>query len=101
MPVFNACTKMDREELTATAHMARLHLSEEEIENLQAAVLRMLEYFSKMREVDVAPLEPTTHVLLRQNRVRNDEPSAEVDPDRLLENAPELEGRLITIPNVL
>lgn len=89
-----------------TAHLARLQLSEEEATRFAAAVLQMLDYFSKMREMDVGGLEPTTHVLLRQNRVRQDEPAADrpgarIDPDRLLENAPQLEDRLITIPNVL
>ncbi len=101
MPVFNGTYNMDREALHTTAHMARLHLSEGELESFGAAVLRMLEYFAKMEELDVRALEPTTHVLLKQNRLRADDPSAETDPDRLLRNAPELEDRLITIPNVL
>lgn len=96
-----AATKMDRDELNTTAAMARLSLGPEEAERLEAAVLQMLDYFSKMLEVDVAGLEPTTHVLLSENRLRADHPDAFGEPERLLENAPELEERFITIPNVL
>ena len=94
-------TVMDAGELLATARMARLALSEKELETLGKAVEQMLTHFSHMREVDVEGLAPTTHALLRENRLRED---VEADPSSsvpLLENAPELEERFIVIPNVL
>jgi aspartyl-tRNA(Asn)/glutamyl-tRNA(Gln) amidotransferase subunit C len=94
---------MDRDELTITAQLARLELSPEETAEFQKAVIQMLDYFSKMREVDVEGLPPTAQ-MVKDNRVRPDaaaqgRPAAEVD--RLLDNAPELEDRFIVIPNVL
>jgi aspartyl-tRNA(Asn)/glutamyl-tRNA(Gln) amidotransferase subunit C len=92
---------MDASELAATARMARLMLSEEEQEKLGTAVEQMLAHFSHMKEIDVHGLAPTTHALLKENRLREDvEYRAEVT-DKLLENAPELEERFIVIPNVL
>jgi aspartyl-tRNA(Asn)/glutamyl-tRNA(Gln) amidotransferase subunit C len=92
---------MDGEELQVTAQLARLELSRDEEERLAKAVLRMLEYFAKMKELDVTGLQPTTQ-LARDNRLREDAAArVPADSDALLRNAPELEERLIVIPNVL
>lgn len=92
---------MDQKELYVTASLAQLELSEAEAETLSTAVEQMLEYFSRMKEIDVDHLEPTTHALLKSNRVRNDVVAESALADRLLENAPETEDRFIVIPNVL
>ncbi len=91
---------MDREELQVTAQLARLELSREEADLLEKAVLQMLEYFAKMKELDVSGLQPTTQ-LAQDNRLRDDSAQAPQDTEPLLKNAPELEDRLIVIPNVL
>ncbi len=91
---------MDREELHVTAQLARLELSREEAVRLEKAVLQMLEYFAKMKELDVSGLQPTTQ-LAQDNRLRDDAAQPSQDIEALLKNAPELEDRLIVIPNVL
>jgi len=92
---------MDASELEVTARMARLSLSSEEQEKLRSAVEQMLEHFSHMREIDVEGLAPTTHALLKENRLRGDVESRAVPTEALLENAPEREERFIVVPNVL
>ncbi|MFP4373047.1 MAG: Asp-tRNA(Asn)/Glu-tRNA(Gln) amidotransferase subunit GatC [Spirochaetaceae bacterium] len=92
---------MDRNELTVTAELAHLELNDDELDSLGAAVSQVLEYFSLMQSVDVSDLEPTTHVLLGKNRLRSDHPNETVDPETLLDNAPEVEDRFILVPNVL
>jgi aspartyl-tRNA(Asn)/glutamyl-tRNA(Gln) amidotransferase subunit C len=92
---------MDVRELLATARMARLTLAEDELATFGRAVEQMLEHFSHMREVDVEGLAPTTHVLVRENRLRPDTIAEPHAIDALLGNAPEREDRFIVIPNVL
>lgn len=92
---------MDAAELRTTVDMAMLDLSAEQTGRLQDAVDRIIEYFSIMAAVDVTGVEPTTHALGAQNRTRPDEVDVRVAPELLIENAPEAEDRLITIPNVL
>jgi aspartyl-tRNA(Asn)/glutamyl-tRNA(Gln) amidotransferase subunit C len=92
---------MDAAELLMTARMARLNLSQQEMERLSRAVEQMLTHFSHMREIDVAGLAPTTHALLRENRLRGDVETAQTSADTLIGNAPEREDRFIVIPNVL
>ena len=92
---------MDLQELSLTARLARLSLTEAEMEKLGNAVEQMLRHFSHMKEIDVEGLSPTTHALLRENRTRDDvERTAELS-DALLKNAPQLEERFIVVPNVL
>jgi len=93
---------MDTKELFQTASLARLELDENEAQVLSQEVTQMLEYFSLMSEVDVEGLEPTTHALMKNNRLRPDTIAEQkVDPDEMLENAPDLEDRFVLIPNVL
>lgn len=90
---------MLRDELKTTASLAMLELEREE--QIEAAVEEMLDYFSKMMEVDVEALVPTTHVLVKNNRVRRDEVVPSGDPEELLDKAPSREDRFFKIPNVL
>lgn len=92
---------METEELFTTARMARLTLTPSEVEKLRAAVEQMLSHFSHMREIDVEGLAPTTHALLRENRLREDREDTASLADAVLAGAPEREERFIVIPNVL
>jgi len=97
---------LKKEELFITANLARLELDESEAEKLNQAVSQMIEYFTLMDKVDVENLSPTTHILTKENRTREDIPrqnkEAEISlANKLIENAPEKEGRFIVVPNVL
>jgi aspartyl-tRNA(Asn)/glutamyl-tRNA(Gln) amidotransferase subunit C len=90
---------MLRDELHATAALAMLDLEDQE--KVEASVSQMLEYFAKMMEIDVEALEPTTHALVKENRVRDDVVRATLNPDELLARAPHREDRFFKIPSVL
>ena len=90
---------MDREDLKITASLAMLELAE--TERIHKAFSEMLDYFSKMMEVDIENLEPTTHAILKDNRVRDDVVTQNESPDALLDCAPEREDRFIKLPSVL
>ena len=90
---------MLKDELKTTAALAMLEL--EGTEQIEGAVLEMLDYFSKMMEIDVDALEPTTHALVKHNRVREDAVCSSEDAGELLDKAPSREDRFFKIPNVL
>lgn len=102
---------MLREELETTASLAYLRLSDSEMSRFSESVDRMLEYFATMDTIDVDGLEPTTHALLSENKTRLDNPAPFTNcnnnrnnsnaNNELLNNVPETEGRLISIPNIL
>jgi len=92
---------MLKDELFVTASLARLELDDTEAEKLNQAISQMIEYFSLMDKIDVDNLSPTTHVSVKENRTREDAPAEISIADKLVENAPEKEGRFIVVPNVL
>ncbi len=92
---------MEADELQVTARMARLSLSPDEEKTVRQAVDRLLAYCAQLAKADVAGLEPTTHPLVRENRLRSDEPQASELSEALVAAAPETEDRFILIPNVL
>ena len=92
---------MDRSDLAVTADLALLDLADDDIDRLEGAVAQLLDYFELMSTLDVSGLPPTTHALAEGNRLRPDDPCDASIADEILEQAPELEDRLITIPNVL
>ena len=92
---------MLKEELFITADLARLELDDAEAEKLNQAITQMIEYFSLMDRIDVDTLPPTTHVAVKENRTREDIPAEISLADKLIENAPEKDGRFIVVPNVL
>ena len=92
---------MLKEELFATASLARLNLDEEEAEKLNHTITQMIEYLSLMDNIDVDALSATSHVVVQENRVREDIPAEISIADKLIENAPEKDGRFIVVPNVL
>ena len=91
---------MDSSELKTTIEMAMLELDEAQVSVLEGAVTQLLEYCTIMTAIDVEGVEPTTHALATGNRTRPDAVHKN-DADSLLEQAPDLEDRLIAIPNVL
>lgn len=92
---------MDIQELKITAELAQIKLAEGEADALASEVSKMVSYFQKMMEVPVEGLEPTTHALLKKNRLRADAHRDSRLADDILEQAPDLEDRFICIPNVL
>ncbi|MFP4362899.1 MAG: Asp-tRNA(Asn)/Glu-tRNA(Gln) amidotransferase subunit GatC [Spirochaetia bacterium] len=92
---------MDRNELLTTASLAHVELSDAELEKFEKNVTQLLEYFDVMNSVDVTNLEPTTHALVKENRLRTDRVTGFEKTDDLVENAEDIEDRFIVIPNVL
>ncbi len=93
---------MDIEELRTTANLAMMELHEGEVARLSDAVSSMLDYFSVMQQVDVSGLEPTTHALVEGNTVREDtENNNSINPENLVNRAPDNDNNHIVIPNVL
>lgn len=59
-------------ELETTAALAQIDLGEGDLARLGDAVSQMLAYFAKMNTLNTEGLEPTTHALVKGNRVRSD-----------------------------
>jgi aspartyl-tRNA(Asn)/glutamyl-tRNA(Gln) amidotransferase subunit C len=87
-----------REEVLHVAKLARLELSEDEIERLTGELSAILEAVSKVSELDLSDVPPTSHPLELVNTWGEDEPRPSLSLDEALANAPAREGDLFKVP---
>ena len=89
---------IDREQLLHVAHLARLELRDEELERLGAQLNDILEAVSKVSELDLSDVPPTSHPLDIVNVWAEDEPRPSLPVDDALANAPAREGSYFKVP---
>ncbi len=75
------------------ARLARLQLSEAEVEKMAAELSKVLDHIEKVGELDLKDVPPTSHVVEVTDALRADEPRPCLSPSVVLAAAPEpLEG---------
>ena len=89
---------IDRSELLHVAHLARLELRDEELERLGAQLNDILAAVSKVSELDLSEVPPTSHPLDVVNVWAPDEPRPSLPVEAALANAPEHEGAYFKVP---
>jgi aspartyl-tRNA(Asn)/glutamyl-tRNA(Gln) amidotransferase subunit C len=80
------------------ARLARLALSDEEIDRLGAQLNAILEAVGKVSELDLADVEPTAHPLDLVNVWAEDEPHESLPVEDALANAPDREAGFFRVP---
>ena len=93
--------KISKEEVRHVAKLARLELSDDEIESYQKDLNAILEYVETIKELDTSDTEPMTHVMGSKNVWRTDEPGEAEDSEMLLVNAPERENNYFKVPRIV
>jgi aspartyl-tRNA(Asn)/glutamyl-tRNA(Gln) amidotransferase subunit C len=89
-----------REDTLHVARLARLELSEEELERLREQLSAILEAVGKVSELDLAGVEPTAHPLDLVNVLAEDEPRPSLPREEALANAPDPEDGFFGVPAV-
>jgi len=89
---------IDREQLRHVAHLARLELSDDELERLGAQLNDIIDAVSKVAELDLSDVPPTSHPLDVVNVWEADEPRPCLSVDDALANAPDREGDFFRVP---
>jgi aspartyl-tRNA(Asn)/glutamyl-tRNA(Gln) amidotransferase subunit C len=87
-----------RDEVLHVARLARLALTDEEVERLTGELDAILEAVSKVSELDLADVPPTSHPLDLVNVWDEDEPRPSLPLEDVFANAPEREGDLFRVP---
>lgn len=87
-----------REEVLHVAALARLDLSDEEVERFREQLNAILEAVGKVAELDLSDVEPTAHPLDLVNVQADDEPRPCLPVDEALANAPDRDGALFRVP---
>jgi aspartyl-tRNA(Asn)/glutamyl-tRNA(Gln) amidotransferase subunit C len=88
-----------REQVLHVARLARLELSEDELERIAGELSGILEHVDRIAQLDLDDVEPTTHVLALENVLRADEPDASLPRERALEPAPDPSDGAFRVPS--
>ena len=89
---------IDRDQVLHVARLARLDLTEAEVERLTGQLGAILDAVSKVSELDLADVPPTSHPLELVNAWREDELRPSLGLDDVFANAPQREGDLFRVP---
>ena len=90
--------EISREQLLHVASLARLELREDELERLGAQLNDIIAAVSKVSELDLTDVPPTSHPLDVVNVWAEDEPHESLSIEDALANAPEREGTYFKVP---
>ncbi len=89
---------ISRAEVVHVARLARLALTEEELDRFAGQLDAILEAVGKVAELDLSDVEPTLHPLALANILAEDDPRPCLTAEEALENAPEAEGGAFRVP---
>jgi aspartyl-tRNA(Asn)/glutamyl-tRNA(Gln) amidotransferase subunit C len=89
-----------REQVLHVAKLARLELSEDELERMREQLSAILEAVGKVSELDLEGVEPTAHPLDLVNVLADDVPRPSLPREEALANAPDPEDGFFGVPAV-
>jgi aspartyl-tRNA(Asn)/glutamyl-tRNA(Gln) amidotransferase subunit C len=90
---------IDRQQVLHVARLARLELTGEELERMEAELGSILENVERISELDLAGVEPTSHVIALENVLRADEPRPSTERERILAVAPDADDSGFRVPS--
>ena len=93
--------KLSREEVLHIALLARLGLTDAEVDRLSEQLSNILENFEALQKVDTTGISPTAHSIALQNVMRDDETISSLPPSEILANAPRKDGDYFRVKAVL
>jgi aspartyl-tRNA(Asn)/glutamyl-tRNA(Gln) amidotransferase subunit C len=93
--------KLSREEVQHIARLARLGLTETEVDRFREQLSNILENFEILQQVDTTDVPPTAQPIPLQNVIRDDETAASLPPSEILANAPRRDGEYFRVRAVL
>jgi aspartyl-tRNA(Asn)/glutamyl-tRNA(Gln) amidotransferase subunit C len=93
--------RLTREDVLHIALLARLGLTETEVERFREQLSNILENFEILQQVDTTDIPPTAQSIALQNIVRDDEVAASLPQGQILANAPQKEGEFFRVRAVL
>ena len=92
-------TVIERDQVLHVARLARLRLSEEEVERMSSELSGILDHVDRIAELDLEGVEPTSHVVALENVLRPDEPRPSWPRERILEPAPDPAEGAFRVPS--
>ncbi|MDD4899164.1 MAG: Asp-tRNA(Asn)/Glu-tRNA(Gln) amidotransferase subunit GatC [Candidatus Omnitrophica bacterium] len=92
---------ISKETVQYVAHLSRIELKEKELEVLSVQLEAILDFIDQLKEIDIANIPPTSHILPVNNVLREDSPKPSLPTEKVLANSPEKEGNSFVVPKVI
>ena len=93
--------KITPQEVSHVADLARLYMSQEEIDAMAKQLDDILTYVAKLNELDTGSIVPTTHAISIVNAFREDEEKLSLEREKTLANAPQQNSESFVVPKVI
>jgi aspartyl-tRNA(Asn)/glutamyl-tRNA(Gln) amidotransferase subunit C len=93
--------RLTRDEVAHVAALARLELTEEELDLFTGQLAQVLDHAADVSSLDLAGVAPTAHALALTNVLRPDEVQPCLDRDEVLAQAPSVEDHRFRVPRIL
>jgi len=90
-----------REEVLHVARLARLALSDDEVDRLKDQMGGILDYVRQLDTLDTRDIVPTSHAVEMGTPFRDDSVRPFGDKEALLANAPDREGDFFRVPRII
>jgi aspartyl-tRNA(Asn)/glutamyl-tRNA(Gln) amidotransferase subunit C len=90
---------IDREQVLHVAKLARLRLTDEEVERMSGELSTILGHIETISELDLDGVAPTSHVVQLENVLREDEPRPSLPRERALDPAPDASDEGFRVPS--
>ena len=90
---------IDREQVLHVARLARLRLTDDEVEAMTGELSSILDHIEKIGELELADVAPTAHVVALENVLRPDEPRPSLPRELALAEAPDSDGIGFRVPS--
>ena len=93
--------KLSSEQVLQIAILARLGLTDDEVDRLREQLSNILENFEVLQQVDTSNAPPTAQSITLQNVIKSDDVAASLPQNQVLANAPRREGEFFRVRPVL
>lgn len=93
--------KITKEDVRYVARLARLDISESEMETFTLQFNSILAYMDKLNELDTSNVKPMSHVIDICNSFREDSVQESLSQEVALKNAPEKENGFFKVPRII
>lgn len=90
---------IDRDQVLHVAKLARLRLTDAEVERMSGELSTILEHIETIGELDLDGVPPTSHVVELESVLREDEPRPSLPRERALEPAPDASDDGFRVPS--
>ncbi len=93
--------KLSREEVLHIAALAKVGVTDADVEGFREQLSKILEHFEDLQKVDTAGIPPTAQSIALQNVIMPDEIQPSLSPEEVLANAPQREDDFFKVKIVL